>query len=162
MTPDKVLTVSPGDSIPIASSSVVGRVLVPDIFKALGTHEKNNGEAILKLINKNLALSVHDISAGGLILSLAEMSIASNYGIKIQKPKKLLNLIEYFFGEDQGRYLIEIDKNDHEKIMNLLKEDNIYNEVVGIVQKDSFELIDEFKISTKKLSEVNNKWYNNY
>ena len=46
--------------------------------------------------------------------------------------------------------------------MNLLKEDNIYNEVVGIVQKDSFELIDEFKISTKKLSEVNNKWYNNY
>ena len=126
------------------------------------TNEKNNGEAILKLINKNLALSVHDISAGGLILSLAEMSIASNYGIKIQKPKKLLNLIEYFFGEDQGRYLIEIDKNDHEKIMNLLKEDNIYNEVVGIVQKDSFELIDEFKISTKKLSEVNNKWYNNY
>ena len=36
------------------------------------------------------------------------MSISSNYGVKIQKPKKLTNLFKYFFGEDQGRYIIEI------------------------------------------------------
>ena len=37
-------------------------------------NEKNNGEIILKLINSNLISSVHDISAGGIILALAEMS----------------------------------------------------------------------------------------
>ena len=56
--------------------------------------------------------SVHDVSTGGIILALAEMSLSSQIGVKINKPKKLSNLFEYFFGEDQSRYLIEIDKNN--------------------------------------------------
>ena len=51
-------------------------------------NEKNNGENVLKLINDNLVHSVHDVSNGGLILALSEMIIGSNYGAKIQKPKK--------------------------------------------------------------------------
>ena len=50
-------------------------------------NEKNNGESLLKLIDKNLILSSHDISNGGLITALAEMSLGSNYGAKIFKPK---------------------------------------------------------------------------
>ena len=72
-------------------------------------NEKNNGENLLKLIDKNLILSAHDISNGGLITTLAEMTISSEFGAKIQKPKKLTNLFKYFFGEDQARYIIEIE-----------------------------------------------------
>ena len=36
------------------------------------------------------------------------MSMSSNIGIKIEKFKNLSNKIE-FFGEDQGRYVLEID-----------------------------------------------------
>ena len=79
-------------------------------------NEKNNGLAVSKLINENLALSVHDISSGGILVSLAEMSISSGLGLKIYKPKKLSNSFEYFFGEDQGRYLIEISKNNLKKL----------------------------------------------
>ena len=64
--------------------------------------------------------------------------------------------------EDQGRYLIEINKDDYEKVVKLLKEDNIYNELVGTVQKENFELIGEFKIDIKDLYAANNKWYNNF
>ena len=63
-------------------------------------NEKNNGEIVLKLINNNLVLSSHDVSNGGLITALSEMSLSSLYGAKINKPKKLTNLINYFF-EDQ-------------------------------------------------------------
>ena len=73
-------------------------------------NEKNNGEAVLNLINKNLVLSAHDISSGGLLVALSEMSIGSMIGIRIEQPKKLRNLTEYCFGEDQGRYILEIDK----------------------------------------------------
>ena len=38
-------------------------------------NEKNNGECLLKLIDKNLLLSAHDISNGGLITAISEMSI---------------------------------------------------------------------------------------
>ena len=46
----------------------------------------------MKLIKENFILSVHDISSGGILLSLTEMSMASKLGVKIYKPKKLINL----------------------------------------------------------------------
>ncbi len=125
-------------------------------------NEKNNGKMILELIKKNLVNSVHDISAGGLIIALSEMCIGSNLGIKIEKPKRMHNLFEYFYGEDQGRYVVEIEAANLNKIQKLLKENNIFNDVVGKVQKEYFELSDEFKISIKELYNLNNKWYYNY
>ena len=38
-------------------------------------------------LKKDLVNSVHDISNGGLIIALAEMSMGSNYGIKINKTR---------------------------------------------------------------------------
>ena len=102
------------------------------------------------------------MSAGGLILALAEMSITSNFGLNIEKPKKLSNLIEYFFGEDQGRYLIEVSKDNVSKVQSILKENNIFNEFIATVQKNDFEIAGELKININDLYKINNKWYNNY
>ena len=126
------------------------------------SNEKNNGEAVLNLIDKKLTVSVHDISSGGLILALAEMSLVSGHGVKIEKPKKLSNLMEYYFGEDQGRYLLEVELINLEKIKKILNESNIFNEIVGTVQKDYFELSGELKIHINDLYKTNNKWYHNY
>ena len=125
-------------------------------------NEKNNGEIISKLINTGSINSVHDVSNGGIILALAEMSISSQIGIKIQKPKKLSNISEYFFGEDQGRYLIEINKSNYSTVEKILKENNIYYENIGVTQKDYFELDNDLKISVKELYELNNRWYNEF
>jgi phosphoribosylformylglycinamidine synthase II len=126
------------------------------------TNEKNNGEAVLKLIEKKLTYAIHDISSGGLLIALAEMSLSSNLGLKIDKPKKLSNLMEYYFGEDQGRYLIEIEKNQLNKVKKILKENNIFNEIVATVQKDYFEVDGKMKIKINDLYKTNNKWYHNY
>ena len=125
-------------------------------------NEKNNGEIILKLIENNLTNAVHDVSSGGLIIALAEMTFNSDYGLKINKPKKLSNIFEYFYGEDQGRYLIEVDKKNLEKVVKYLKENNIFNEIIAVTQKDIFELEGEFKININELYKLNNKWYYNY
>jgi len=125
-------------------------------------NEKNNGEIILKLIENNLTNAVHDVSSGGLIIALAEMTFNSNYGLKINKPKKLSNIFEYFYGEDQGRYLIEVDKKNLEKVVKYLKENNIFNEIIAVTQKDIFELEGEFKININELYKLNNRWYYNY
>jgi len=125
-------------------------------------NEKNNGETVLKLINNDLVCSVHDISSGGLIVSLAEMSISSNFGLKIEKPKKLTELNQYFYGEDQGRYLLEVRKSELPKLMKILNDNSIYNEIVGLVQKDYLELDGEFKFNINDLSKLNNSWYYNY
>ncbi len=125
-------------------------------------NEKNNGECLLKLISKNLILSSHDISTGGLIISLAEMSMGSNIGAKIVKPKKLTNSTNYFFGEDQARYLVEIDSKDLLKVEKILKDNKVFYENIGFTQSDFIEIEDELKIATKDLYKLNNIWYNNY
>ena len=125
-------------------------------------NEKNNGEVVMELISKKLVLSAHDVSNGGLIVALSEMCMGSHLGVKIQKPKKLGSLIEYFFGEDQGRYLLEIDKKNLDKVKKILKNSNIYYESIGSTQKNHFEIVDEIKCNIKDLYEINNKWYNNY
>ncbi len=125
-------------------------------------NEKNNGEIILKLIDNGLLTAVHDVSSGGLLVALSEMSIGTNFGIKIQKPKKLTNLIGYFFGEDQGRYVVEIDPSNLDKVVKLLNENNVYHDNLGVTQKEFFEIEGEMKISNKELFKINNHWYNNY
>ena len=85
----------------------------------------------MKLIEKNLVLSSHDISNGGLITALSEMAINSDYGAKIQKPKKLTNLYRYFFGEDQARYIIEIEADNLTKVEKILKDNDTYYENIG-------------------------------
>ncbi len=125
-------------------------------------NEKNNGESLLKLINENLILSSHDISSGGLITALSEMSISSGIGAKILKPKKLTNLIEYFFGEDQARYIVEVEDNSMGNVEQILKDNNIFFENIGFTQNEFLEIEGELKISTKDLFKINNEWYNKY
>ncbi len=125
-------------------------------------NEKNNGETLLRLINKNLILSSHDISDGGLIIALAEMCMSSNYGAKILKPKKLTNLFKYFFGEDQARYVVEIEDSNLPKVEEILRENDVYYENIGFTQNKYLEIEGELKISTKDLFKINNQWYNNY
>ncbi|MDC0385785.1 phosphoribosylformylglycinamidine synthase subunit PurL, partial [Pelagibacteraceae bacterium] len=125
-------------------------------------NEKNNGESLLRLIENNLILSSHDVSNGGLITALSEMVLKSKIGAKIYKPKKLTNLLKYFFGEDQARYVIEIQNNNHSKVEKILKENNIYYENIGYTQLEYLEIEGELKISTKDLFEKNNEWYKSY
>jgi len=125
-------------------------------------NEKNNGEIVLSLISENLISSAHDISNGGLIVALSEMSIHSKIGIKIEKPKKLGSLFEYFFGEDQSRYILEVDSEKLKKIETILKKSNIFYEKIGKTQKKFFEIEGEMKTDVNDLFNINNQWYNNY
>ncbi len=125
-------------------------------------NEKNNGELVLKLINEDLLKAVHDISSGGLIIALSEMAMNTGLGVKVVKSQKLRNKIEYFFGEDQGRYLLEIDKKNLASVEKQLKNNDIFYEIIGVTQKYYFEIEGEMKVSTNDLFNINNQWYNNF
>ena len=129
------------------------------LFNQFNSCPLNNGEIILKLIKENLIKSAHDVSSGGLILTLAEMSMNKDIGIILEKPKQIKNLFEFFYGEDQGRYVIEVAKSDIDKVNKYLKDANIFSEIVGTTQKEYFELAGELKISLNDLYKINNKWY---
>ena len=125
-------------------------------------NEKNNGENVLEIINKNLVNAVHDISAGGLLVALAEMSMGTNYGVKINKPKNLTNSLKYFFGEDQGRYIVEINEKNKKEVSEILRKNSIYYEIIGKTQKDCLYINEELNIKLTDLSKLNSFWFNNF
>ena len=88
--------------------------------------------------------------------------MSSELEIKIQKPKKLTNLSQYYFGEDQSRYIVEIDSENLKKVEKILENNNVFYENIGSTQRDYFEINGEMKINIKELFKINNQWYNNY
>jgi len=125
-------------------------------------NEKNNGLIISKLISENLLNSVHDISSGGILVSLAEMCISSKIGAKINVPVDNVNEFEYFFGEDQSRYLIEVNEKNKKKVINILEKNTIYYDIIGITQKDTLYLNKDNNINLSLLNDNISFWFRNY
>ncbi len=125
-------------------------------------NEKNNGLAITKLINKKLIESCHDISLGGILIAISKMCLNGNKGVKINKPKYLINTYEYLFSEDQGRYLIEVSKNKLKKVEELLDENSIHYEQLGYVIKEKIEFSEKSNISIDELKKGNKQWLKQY
>ncbi len=125
-------------------------------------NEKNNGETLLKLIDNNLIKSAHDVSLGGIIAAVAKMCIKGKKGINIKKPKYLINEIEYFFAEDQGRYIIEINKKDFKKVADILNKNAVHFDELGTITENELYINDKTKVTIDELSTSNKSWLNNY
>ena len=125
-------------------------------------NEKNNGETLLKLIESNLIKSAHDVSLGGIITAVAKMCIKGKKGINLNKPKYLINEMEYFFGEDQGRYIIEVNKKDLKKVTDLLKKNAVHFDELGTINKNELYIDDKTKVTIDELTSSNTKWLSNY
>ncbi len=125
-------------------------------------NEKNNGETLLKLIDNNLIKSAHDVSLGGIITAVAKMCIKGKKGININKPKYLINEIEYLFAEDQGRYVIEINKKDFKKVADILNKNAVHFDELGTIIENEVYINDKTKVTIDELSTSNKSWLINY
>jgi phosphoribosylformylglycinamidine (FGAM) synthase-like enzyme len=117
---------------------------------------------LLKLIDNNLIQSSHDVSIGGIITAVSKMCIKGNKGIDIKKPKYLINEIEYFFGEDQGRYIIEITKKDLKKVTDILNKNAVHFDELGKINEDQLFINEKTKVSIDELITSNKIWLTNY
>ncbi len=125
-------------------------------------NEKNNGETVLKLIKEKLIESCHDVSLGGILIALSKMCIKGKKGIKINPLKSLINKFEYFFSEDQGRYIIEVNNDNIKNVYKILKDNSVHFDELGIVNDNLVEFDEELNLSVEILNEENKTWLNNY
>jgi phosphoribosylformylglycinamidine synthase subunit PurL len=75
------------------------------------TLEKNSGEFVRELIRAGLVSAAHDVSDGGLAVALAEMALAGGFGAEVEAHPDY-SLAAWWFGEDQGRYLVTVPNLD--------------------------------------------------
>ena len=125
-------------------------------------NEKNNGETLLKLIDAGYIKSAHDVSIGGIITAVSKMCIKGNKGINLKKPKYLINEIEYYFAEDQGRYIIEVSKNSLKKVTDILGKNAVHFDELGTINEDQLFINEKTKVTIDELRTSNTNWLTNY
>jgi phosphoribosylformylglycinamidine synthase len=125
-------------------------------------NEKNNGKTVLKLIDAGYIKSAHDVSIGGIITAVSKMCIKGSKGINLKKPKYLINEIEYYFGEDQGRYIIEVSKDSLKEVTDILDKNAVHYDELGTINKDQLFINEKTKVSIDELITSNTNWLTNY
>jgi phosphoribosylformylglycinamidine synthase II len=125
-------------------------------------NEKNNGETLLKLINKNFIKSAHDVSLGGIITALSKMCIKGKKGVTFKKQNSLINKFEYLFGEDQGRYIIEIEKDNFSEVTKILEKNSVHYDDIGIVNENSLIIDKKSKVTIDEITKSHINWLTGY
>ncbi len=105
--------------------------------------EYNMQRAILKLIDGNLIQSAHDISEGGLFISLLESAMPRNLSFNISTPiDKTIRNDAFLFGESQGRVVVSVQNEKSIAVEELLHKMNVKFEKLGTVSKDNININD--------------------
>ena len=96
------------------------------------------------------------------MVAISKMCIKGNKGIKINKSKSLINEIEYFFAEDQGRYLIEVNKEDLKEVKKILNKNSVHHEELGIITQNDMIINEKTKVTIDELKSYYTNWLSKY
>jgi len=77
-------------------------------------------ETVSSLIKNKMILSAHDISEGGLFVTLAEGAFFNNLGFTVNQQKKQIRKDAYWFGEAQGRVVVSVSADKINQFEGLL------------------------------------------
>jgi phosphoribosylformylglycinamidine synthase subunit PurL len=108
--------------------------------------EEANGKFVRELIVQGISSAVHDISDGGLLVAVAEMSLASGIGASID-----FELIDWpadgslegiLFGEEQGRFVVAIPRDFNERLIALAEKHGVPISFMGDTGGDDLNVGD--------------------
>ncbi len=95
--------------------------------------ERRIGLFVLDGITAGQFTAVHDLSDGGLACAAADLALASRCGLNILASKTLPNA-GWFFGEDQGRYLLAVSANQLPGVLTQAQAAGVDAAHIGTIQ----------------------------
>jgi phosphoribosylformylglycinamidine synthase subunit PurL len=112
--------------------------------------EKRVGEFIREAIANGLVNAVHDASDGGVLVALAEMALAGNFGAELTKISNQSDT-GYWLGEDQDTYIVTIDDVTDVRLIERARAAGLAYQIIGHVGAEALQ-IDE--VGTIPLAEL--------
>lgn len=110
--------------------------------------EYNLQRTVLDLIDSHLVESVHDVSDGGLMITLMESAMVNNLGFNIMIDDSF-RLDSYLFGESQSRVVVSIDPAVDAEFEDLMLETKTPMVYLGQVT-DGEIVVDDYKFGNIK------------
>jgi phosphoribosylformylglycinamidine synthase len=118
--------------------------------------ERRNGDFVRAEIRAGRIAACHDLSDGGLLAAVAEMAMAGGRGAALDAPPGHLARHAWLFGEDQGRYLVEVA--DPDAVLSAARRAGIAARAVGVVGGAALTVFGTGAISLNDLRAANEAW----
>jgi phosphoribosylformylglycinamidine synthase len=91
-------------------------------------------QAILKLISQKLIQSAHDISEGGLFITLLESGFVAGLGFEASQQDASLRADAFWFGEAQSRVVVSVSPSNQNAFESMLATAGIKSTLLGNVK----------------------------
>ena len=97
-------------------------------------------QATSKAIANNLIQSAHDVSEGGLFISLLESAMPNNLGFDIAKQNATLRNDAFLFGEAQSRIVVSVSSSNIAAFEKLMQDSGLKLEKLGTVTTGNIQI----------------------
>jgi phosphoribosylformylglycinamidine synthase len=124
--------------------------------------ERRTGEFLREVIASGRVRACHDLSDGGLAVAAAEMCLASRMGAVLDLADGAASGCGWWFGEDQGRYLLAARRDDAAAILAEAAAVGVIARAVGRTGGDALILGAESPISVERLRAAHEAWLPGY
>jgi phosphoribosylformylglycinamidine synthase len=99
-------------------------------------------QIVRSLIEDQLINAAHDISDGGLFVTMTEMAMPRELGFDIVTDSEIRE-DAFLFGEGQGRVVVSVDENSEDEFIERMAESNVSFTLLGHVTKGKMMIDDE-------------------
>ena len=119
--------------------------------------ERRTGDFVRARILSGAVAACHDLADGGLLVAVAEMVMAGGVGVKLDVPQSGMSPQAYWFGEDQGRYLLAVA--DGAALIELARRAGIEGRLLGRTGGDGLTLPSGATISLARLKTAHHAFF---
>jgi phosphoribosylformylglycinamidine synthase subunit PurL len=100
--------------------------------------EFNLQKVLSSLIKEKNIASAHDVSEGGLFVTLLESAFTNNLGFTVSQMDESIRSDAYWFGEAQSRVVVSVSAAQEEKLLDALA--NISHTKLGVVASSAIAI----------------------
>ncbi len=112
-------------------------------------------QAVKGVIKKNLIQSAHDVSDGGLFVTLAESSIYSGIGFDISTDESIRS-DAFLFGEGQSRVVVTVRPGDEDNFLHEMMASDVEFCLLGAVMGDELTVDEETYMKVEEAKQLYN------
>ena len=120
--------------------------------------ERRAGDFVRGLIRAGRLSAAHDIADGGLLVAIAEMALAGSHGVDLEAAPAGLPAHAFWFGEDQGRYVVAAAEDAVACILQEAEKAGIPARPFGKVKGRALKLPGEAPLMLDTLQKAHERW----
>lgn len=104
-------------------------------------YELNMQRVVQELIQRKLVSSAHDVSLGGLFITLVECALPGGLGFDVTSPAEIRG-DAFLFGESQSRVVVSVSSEQETDFLDFMMESGLHFSALGHVTKEELRVDD--------------------